>query len=239
MPIDEFTEPFLILCEGKSDESFLRHLATGRKLRGFQYACPAPKTDNAGKAIEGGWGKTGFYVELDAIKAARGFEDKLQAIVLVTDSDDKPKDACNFAKRQIKKAGEYAIPTDLLKPSTRAGKCPPVVVVTLPWFDKAGNLETLILGAVPDYFPCVLNCLDDYAKCAPNVHQWSVGKQSKMRLACIVAAVCKDDPTCSASTMWSDDKTKVFTPMLSHRCFDELAKFLSNLPSLVSGGVPS
>jgi len=43
---------------------------------GSKYACPAPKTDNAGKAIEGAWGRTGFYIELDAIKAARGFEDK-------------------------------------------------------------------------------------------------------------------------------------------------------------------
>jgi len=43
LPIHEFTEPFLILCEGKSDESFLRHLATDRKLAGFQVCMSGPK----------------------------------------------------------------------------------------------------------------------------------------------------------------------------------------------------
>jgi hypothetical protein len=221
------TEPTLILCEGKGDERFLVHLLESRKVTGFQTAFPEARKDADENIVAGGYGRGSFWYELDALKLVRGFE-SLTSIVIVTDSDNDSMVAFREVQDQVTRAKEYDVPAAFLQPSNRNQTCPPIVVKAIPGEGEQGNLETLILRAVPDYFADELACVAEYETCTSHVAAWSVGKQSKMRLQCVVSAVCKNDPTCGMVNLWSN-ANKVFRPMLAHACFNPLVDFLSGI----------
>jgi hypothetical protein len=221
------TETTLILCEGKGDEQFLKHLLEARNVTGFQIAYPEARKDAEGNVIAGGYGRGSFWYELDALKLVRGFE-SLRNIVIVTDSDNDPATAFHEVQEQVARAEGYDVPAALMQPSNRRQDNPPVIVKTIPGENEPGNLETLILHAVPDYFGAELACLAHYEQCTGNVGGWSIGKQSKMRLQCIVSAVCANDPTCGMSNLWSN-ANRVFRPMLAHDCFNPLVNFLAGV----------
>jgi len=223
------TETTLILCEGKGDERFLTHLLESRNVTGFQTAFPEARKDDDGNLIAGAgaYGRGGFWYELDALKTVRGFE-ALRNVVIVTDSDNDPVVSFREVQDQITRAQEYGVPSALLRPSSRNVTCPPVIVKTIPGEGEQGNLETLILRAVPDYFGDELACLAEYERCTGHVAGWTLNKQSKMRLQCIVSAVCKNDPTCGMVNLWSKTN-RVFRPMLAHTCFNPLVDFLRDV----------
>jgi hypothetical protein len=223
------TEPTLVLCEGKGDERFLVHLLESRNIAGFQTAFPEARKDADENPIPGvgGYGRGSFWYELDALKLVRGFE-ALRSIVIVTDSDNDSAVAFREVQDQVARAKDYDVPAALLQPSNRTQICPPVVVKAIPGEGEQGNLETLILRAVTDYFADELACLAEYERCTNHVANWSIGKQSKMRLQCIVSAVCVNDPTCGMSNLWSNSN-RVFRPMLAHDCFNPLVDFLAGV----------
>jgi hypothetical protein len=225
---DTLTGPYLIVCEGKGDETFLRHLIEARRLIGFQYAYPEPRKDIDGNRIGGSFGKDGFDDLLGGLTIRDRELLNLRMIVLVTDSNGNPADAFRFAQRKIREAQGYGVPTQLLRPA-QVGKTPPILVLTLPWINEVGNLETLVLKAVPDNFPEVWRCLENYYHCTAAPETWDIGKQSKMKMQCVISAVCQDDPTCAMSNLWSK---REFLPLLQHECFNQLIEFLETLQNI-------
>src|SRR5215216_7156640 len=127
------TETTLILCEGKGDEQFLKHLLEARNVTGFQIAFPEQRKDADGNVIAGagGYGRGSFWYELDALKLVRGFE-SLRNVVIVTDSDNDSAVAFREVQDQVTRAGGYDVPTAPMRPSNRTRNNPPVIVKTVP-----------------------------------------------------------------------------------------------------------
>ena|SRR2546422_7417096 len=97
--------------------------------------------------------------------------------------------------------------------------------MTLPRGDTPGNLESLLLGPLSTKYPQERAAVDKLL--GPKVGGWSPGKQAKARVACMIATICKDDPSCSVSSMWYSDRG--FQPLLGDDGFNELVDFLRHL----------
>lgn len=224
-PLEITTEDFLIVCEGKSDWAFLKHLIEFHGITGFTFAYP--ERDEA--TGTGGNGKSSFHEALDTIKTIRGRE-KLSAILILGDSDNDPAEALRFIQRQIRLSEGYGTPVTFNTPA-QAGDTPPIIISTLPSNERRGNLEALVLDAIPSTLPDVWQCLEDYFECSPASEWENENKQWKMKMQCVIAAICFDDPTCAMSYIWSKP---TFRALLRHQCFMPLVDFLRDLPSLLN-----
>ncbi|MGI0015157.1 MAG: DUF3226 domain-containing protein [Nitrososphaera sp.] len=205
----------LILCEGQSDAAFLRHLIQERRLPDFEVKYP--------KEGESG-GRSAFGKRLDALRAEPGFE-RITAVLIMSDNDDDAEASFREIRTQIQWAG-YPAPEAPLQVA-RGNGFPAVVVLMLPGAGELGNLELLCLRAAYDRWPNLKNCLDEYCQCARTV-EWPLNKQSKMRLRCLLSAVCEADPNTSLVYAWSDGKRGDLIP-LDHQCFDQIAEFLRSI----------
>jgi len=108
----------------------------------------------------------------------------------------------------------------------------PVAVVMLPFRNGVvarGALETLLLAAATDNLPTPARCAADYCACI-NMHAWPQTAADKMRLRCMIAAAWPDDP--NISLQWALSPNKNLIP-LHHPCFDEIALWLTNFPSML------
>lgn len=216
------TEPYLIICEGRKDAGFLKHLLTENGLRGFQFAYPD-------YAI-GGQGKDSLHRVLNALEVREPTLSQREAIIFVVDSDRDPQIALRDAQNQIRLAEEtYGIP-NAFDVSARTGTKPPVIVTAIPSPTERGNLETLLLRSIPAHWPDIDICLEDFYNCSPADSWNDLNKQSKMKMQCVVAAMCADDPCCSVAYIW---KYATFRQLLTHDCFKHIVDFFDNVPSLL------
>jgi hypothetical protein len=208
---EPFTERFLILCEGVSDNKFFTRLLEVKGINGFQVTNPAK-------------GRAGMGTRLRAIRLNEGF-DKVSAILVVSDNNGNAGSSFAEVRSQILQAKHYRAPSAPLKPAKIASE-PAIVVVMLPWQDELGCLETMIVQAASDKWADIRTCLGEYLKCTP-ANAWGISKQSKMLVQCMVAAICKDDPNCSLTYLWSKPD---FIELLGHASFNQLAGFLASFP---------
>jgi hypothetical protein len=127
----------LILCEGTSDEALLRALIDTRNLPEF---CIRNGSDLPGDN-SGGISMIGRL--LAGIIIWEGFS-SISDILIVVDSDSDPNSNFREVRSQIQSVTDYAypIPDQLL---VRGAGSPTMAVLTLPWIDEPGNLETLCL----------------------------------------------------------------------------------------------
>lgn len=216
------TKSYIAICEGNADEETFKVLVRKRRIRNIEFVCP--------DASCGGYGKSYFYGVLSALTILRGF-DNLKGIIFIQDSDSNPNVALRELQQQLRKANRgfepeerFTIPVNLLTPSFSANR-PPILFLTIPWIDTLGALESLILPSLEAAFPEITDCLNDYCDCTQNVNGWSASKQSKMRLASMVAAICRKDPTSAIQNMWNKDE---FRNLMENECFDQLADFFRN-----------
>lgn len=216
------TKSYIAICEGTADEETFRILTRKRGIRNIEFVC-------ADKDC-GGFGKNYFYAVLATLTTRRDFEN-LKGIIIIQDSDDDPNIALREMKAQIRKANRgfeqnerFTIPLELLVPAFNDNR-PPLLLATIPWIDKPGALETLILPSIEAKYPEVLECLNNYCQCSQKVNELSTSKQSKMRLASMVAAICKKDPTCAIQNMWNKDE---FNELMEHDCFNPLEDLFRN-----------
>jgi hypothetical protein len=155
----------------------------------------------------------------------RGFAPETSTVVIVTDSDDDSATSFREIQRQIRDVGDYGMPSQPLEVARGRG-IPGVAVLMIPWLDRPGNLETLVLDAMSDANPAVLaevdKLLGDTVKTAR-----SIAKNSKAQFSCVVACICDDDPSCAISAMWQSSKG--FQGLLRHKSFDNVAEFLKTL----------
>jgi hypothetical protein len=198
----------LVIGEGEADRRFLEHLIRRRGIKDVEIVKPAG-------------GRPGFQQRLQAIKASPSVE-SIRLVVLVTDCDDDGNEAFRDLAAQVGRAGGYSVPQKSLQFS-KQGEFPAVAVVLLPKDCGTGSLETLILEAMRDYHPMETERAEKFISDSPTTSV-AASKRSKAVLAAAIAASCKDDPSCSASFMWKEERG--YQDLLDHVCFNPLCEFL-------------
>ncbi|OFW28784.1 MAG: hypothetical protein A3J28_06180 [Acidobacteria bacterium RIFCSPLOWO2_12_FULL_60_22] len=210
----DFTARNLVLCEGKADAAFFRHLLDANQILGFQIGFPSRET------AVGQFGYTGFQKHLEGIKARRGFAD-LQNIIIVRDSDLDPDhsflDVCNH----VRDAGGYVVPD---APGTPSGQNPAITILLIPSSTEMGNLETLLLRAV-NHDEKLTPCLDTYFGCC-RFDDFPITKSSKKKLTTTIAAWNHDNPSCSLVFLWSEEQAAHNPISIHHPAITKLADFL-------------
>jgi hypothetical protein len=210
----EITESRLIICEGKADVAFFDHLIQGRGLPGFQ--------------VLSAEGKDGYERVLVALSAAPGF-DRIAGILVVGDNDLDPPAAFFNIQEQIRAVGTYPVPNHPGEAVKNQGY-PAVVVMMVPWQERVGCLETLLIEAVDDVRHDLKLCVDTYAACA-HADAWNEVEQSKMKLQSLISAICRSDPNTPVSFAWSRNEDII---PLDRPCFDQIANFLGGFDGLVA-----
>lgn len=210
----EINKSRVIICEGKADVAFFDHLIPTKGLPQFQ--------------VLSADGKDGFERVLVALSAASRF-DRISGILVVGDNDLNPPAAFRNIQRQIDAAGGYGVP-NLPGEVARSTGFPAIVVMMVPWQERIGCLETLLLEAVYDNQAELKACVDAYAACT-HADAWNEVEQSKMKLQSLISAICRSDPNTSVSFAWN--RTENIIP-LDGFCFDQIAAFLGRFDELVA-----
>lgn len=206
------TQARLILCEGKSDASFIRRLLNERKLTGFQIGFPNQTTARA-------FGKDAFGSYLEFLKPRRGFNG-LRHLVVLADADENPESSLSSVQEHLRKA-QFAAPDEVGR--TNREQSPSVTILMLPGPNSKGNLETLLLQAVQDH--ALAKCFEEYRRCC-GIDGWPIGAGSKAMLTAIIAATCRKNPSCSLTWMWGQEGNPI---SLTHTAFDALVLALTDI----------
>jgi hypothetical protein len=211
---ETFEKPLAIIGEGAADAHFLAELCKSRGLTQFQIARPANSKDS-------------FGTRLLAIDS-NSYRKSMSTILLVCDSDDDPQRAFEHVAEQVNDTKLFARPTAPLTVGPKQPQYPSIAILTLPWIDKPGCLETLLyraVGADPAYNRLTAP-IEGLLSGAPTA-TCTVCKRAKARLACMVAAACVDDPSCAASALWYSKKG--FRHLLASTHFDQVVTYLQTL----------
>lgn len=209
MPI-EIAQPKIIICEGVSDVAFFEELFAVRQLAGFQ-------------ALSAN-GKGGFRDSLIALSGATGFA-TLSGVLLVGDCDVDPAGGFINIRDQISEAGVCGTPVRPANTVTQPG-APAVAVLMLPWLDRMGCLETLLVEAARLENPEVARCVDEYATCS-GANGWNESELPKMKLQSVISAICRSDPVTALRYLWK--RPEVVAPLRS-ACFDQVTDYLRRFP---------
>lgn len=210
----EITESRLIICEGKADVAFFDHLIQGRSLPRFQ--------------ILSAEGKDGYERVLVALSAAPGFGG-ISGILVVGDNDLNPPAAFRNIQNQIRGAGGYGVP-DHPGEAVKSERSPATVVMMIPWQERVGCLETVLVEAIYDVRPDLKLCVDAYATCT-HADVWDEVAQPKMKLQSLLSAICRSDPNTAVSYAWNRNEDII---PLDRSCFDQIAQFLGGFDGLVA-----
>lgn len=219
-PRNMFTKTKLIVCEGPSDEAFLRALI---KFKGIPEVS-IRHTGDADSTGRGGIDK--FQAYLKGIPGHVGFYD-LTDILIVADNDLTPR--ANFEKitDQLTAVGAFgeppqtfAVPTNPLKLAN--GK-PNIKIMMLPWTGVSGNLECLCLDAALEANPDLAQKVSAFAV-ETEAEQWDeVTLKGKMKLRCLLAANHRPDPFIGLGNVWAADPNLI---PLNSRHFEDITKEL-------------
>jgi len=210
------TCPNLVVCEGESDRQFLFNLAEKRGLSGFQFEIAKKDESDTG-------GQSKFKKFLIGLNGpVSGFE-LLSTVILVSDNDTNPDASFRSIQRQIKESGAFKVPPEPFKQAKKRN-APAMFVMMLPWKGKKGTLEHVILEALCDRYSENKRCLDEYCICG-SITKPTENKKAKMLAQCMIATLSKDDPNCGISYMWR--KKNGFKPLLQHKAFNRIHRFLS------------
>lgn len=215
--------PYALLCEGVGDERFYKRLFEVRGI-GADFTIRVPVIN--GK-YEGG-GRLQFGRYLSSISVDEAFIENVKALLIISDNDTVPAESFAEVQEQLRLSETFAVP-DAEQTVARADGSPAVVVLMLP-LGLPGTLETLCLTAAYSKWPELRPHLDTFvANTPPN--GWTVGKQSKMRMQTILAAINRKQPDTGFAGHWNQPDE--FRVPLDHTCFDSLVTFLTNFPALL------
>jgi hypothetical protein len=210
----------LIIGEGLGDHAFFRALLAKRGIGGYAVHQPA-------NVLHGG---SGYFEEtLKAIQVGPQFAE-LKLLVVAADNDEKPGDSFKAICKQIKGAsgfGRPSNPREIAHPAkaSKASPLPSIVVVMLPGDSRRGALETLCYESAQERWPKEAACAEAFAKCV-GADRWEVSKRDKLKLNCLLGAICPKNPTVVLSKAWSSDRCPADMIPLDHKCFDGLVKDL-------------
>ena len=210
--------PWIILSEGDEDAAFFKNLI---KVR----AIPNMEIKKRPNNLEG---NTVFRQWLMGLKPGTGY-DKHSGILIVGDNDNDPATSFRKIKRQIEEADGYGVPSAPRQVAPAQNNLPPVAVLMIPWDDKIGALETLCLTAGFTQRPQLEACVTRFVKCV-KATKWDISKLSKLRMRCFLSAACPGDPNTGLKFAWTGDQRPSDLIPLDNPCFDQIAKYLADLP---------
>jgi hypothetical protein len=224
------TKPRVIVCEGEGDRAFFSHLIQERGLPEFDIFHPAQEEGVAG-------GVTGYKDFLVALSVPLTLR-QTSGVLIVADNDVEPNASFGFVQQQIRDAAAiveidsgstFGVPVAPMQVARGHG-LPPIVVMMFPWTDDPGNLETICLDAVYAVRPDLRECIDSYCLCS-HTSEWDISKQSKMRLECLIASLCRSKPSTALRYAWSRPESII---PLGQASFDRVADVLRGFDELVA-----
>ncbi len=210
-------KPFLAVCEGMSDATFVARLLRHIGVDTVCVGCPGPK-------FAGGQGFDALPPYLAGIQAVIKGRVQLKGLIVIFDADQTAKKKFKTIRKAL---GDAAFPTPA-SPFKVYNKMMRIAVYIIPGKGKRGTLDHLLFDAAIKKRPVLLTCVDQFSGCTKRVRHWTNNQRAKMRLSAIVAASCQGNPWASANTMWSQRDCPV--PIGSSR-FAELKAFLSEFTS--------
>jgi hypothetical protein len=201
--------PFVIVCEGFQDRGFFCALLEHLKITNCDVTFPKKKRDGAN-------GESGIpeMVRLLSEVATVG------GIAIMRDADEDAEDS--FARAQLAFTGQFIAPKDSFVVSR--GKHKTTGVFLMPGKGLLGGLEALLLKAVFASHPELDTCISSLEVCHKLTDLWSDKKKAKMKMQCVIASYCKDDPCCSLGFIWRKGKDNPID--LANEAFKELSDFL-------------
>ena len=180
-----------LISEGQADDEFLKKLIEITGLNNLEVLRPGR---------EESYGQGGFQVRLQGLKL-KGIE-KHKAIIIVADNDDNPQSAFKAIQKQIRDAGEYAVPENPYQLSQQ-GEYPPIAVIMLPATGEQGSLDTLCWSAANTKYARQLECVAAIAHCIGADEQtWGKVKLAKFKVQCLLSSICKGDPYTPLKCAW-------------------------------------
>jgi hypothetical protein len=219
-------EERIILCEGRRDKLFLEVLIQEHALPGFQVK-HAAECNKTRENPTGTGGVDGFGRALQSLVAMTGFR-HLKGIVIVTDNDKESSIKELGQKiRKCAKAGKYEYR------STKTANLivvanTPVLIVPIP-DDTCGNLETLCLPVLYDYWPRAEECVQRFLECT-GATKWTKQHQlDKARVRSIISAHYEKEPDMGLGELFK--KSNLLSTR--HDCFLQLIKTLSDFDEII------
>jgi len=216
--VEQLPKPFVVVCEGMSDASFIDRLLEELEIEMCSVGCPSDK------GCEGLSGATKLEKYLTGISVRNTLQvsSKLRGLLVVMDADINPQQQFGVAV-QAMQAASFAAPQQPFRVEDIAGFRTSVFLT--PGSGRNGTLEHLLLDAVFAADVALEQCVDAFTTCAGgSITTATANQQAKMKLSCLVGATCKDNPWASANLMWKDAGNPV--PMPSN-AFQELGDLLN------------
>ena len=212
-PQEKDIKPFVIICEGMSDATFvdrcLKHLA----ITNCWIGCPSDKTG-------GGQGVDKIPAYLSGIQTITRGRNILSGIAVVADADRSLQRKFKTIKKGFT-AAQFPSPR---LPYSFVAAHPRVGIYFIPRKGKSGTLEHLLLEAAFKKKPSLRHCVDAFSACVrTRTKRWSANEQVKMKLSALVSVTCRKNPWASSNTMWGDKGCPV---PINSACFQEFRKFL-------------
>lgn len=214
-------KPYLVLTEGHADRAFLKYLLTARGADKHDF-------DFFENVDKYGGGNTSFEAYLKGTQLERGFE-KVKAILIVTDCDADPAKSFENVQKQIQAAG-YSVPDKPLE-LVKTDRKPALCVVTIPFDNSPGHLETYILKGMQTQWAAERTSTDRHIQ-DTSASGWIATTQDKARVQCMIAVIHQEDPNKSLRYIWG--KNPDFSNMLKDDAtFNDLFEFLTNFPTML------
>ncbi len=225
MGLPSITHRYLLLCEGMHDKQFFDHLIIQRGLlpcqtASFGFVAGAPANRDGIDYLE---------EALNAIVGVPGFNNILEAVLIVADNDDDPVAAFRKVRRLIRAAAAHPYPVPTAELTKATGK-PTVVVMMLPWNGMRGALDTLCLLSASNRRRPLATAVDNFAT-VTGAAAWSAPKDSKMKLRSLMSAAHQADPYLSAAWVWREGTDLV---PLNDPVFDQIVDFLRDFPAFLA-----
>jgi hypothetical protein len=204
-----------MLCEGKHDAAFFRHLIKHHNIPSFQVTSLSDLSDR----------KLGWKEALNAIIASPGI-DTLKSILIVSDNDDNPErrfsEICKAIKYSEHRPGppplKLSAPTGIRQKSDSK---PAVMVMMIPWDNEKGELATLCYEAVEKAHVKKARCVSRFVDCV-NANGWPTAKVSKLKLSTYLATY-KRNPLIPFHCVWNEDDPLI---PLESEAYNRVIQFL-------------
>jgi hypothetical protein len=230
----------LILSEGPGDEAFFNELIKVHGLSGFEVPArdklkvmkQKQSQPSSKKSVAQGDGA--FQTMLEAISIGSEYED-VGLVIVVADCDNNPAGQFEKVVKQIKGAGDFAVPSKPLDVAELDGKRSTAVLM-LPWEGEKGALETLCydVASHKGNGKKVGQCVEAFINCV-EATGWKPQQLSKLKLRCIMASRCPRDPNTGLQYAWKDKgkkRPKDLIPLDSkNNTLKKIVDYLKSLPS--------
>jgi hypothetical protein len=208
----DITRPFLAVCEGMSDATFICRLLRHAGIDNCSVGCPSDQS-------VGGQGVEKIPAYLAGIRTITKGREVLRGILVVADADQSVRKRFKTIAEGFKKA-EFPRPRVPFKIYNNEFR---VAVYLIPAKGRRGTLDHLLLEAALRNRPRVARCLDEFCSCTKKAKKWKSNERAKMRLSALVAASCRKNPWASPNTMWSYKGCPV---SIGSSCFNVIREFL-------------